>query len=241
MIWAFIALLAGGILKGATGAGAPIIAVPVIALLYDVPFAIVMFSFPNLLSNLWQGWQYRDHQMGEGFTWRFAVAGAIGAGLGTVILANVPSDLLVALVAMSVFVYIGFRLARPDWFLPFSLARRIVWPVGTLAGMMQGAGGVSAPVSITFLNAMKPERAAFVGTVSVFFVAMAAIQIPLLAWYGFLDWHRLGLSLLALLPILGGMPIGAALAKRLSKQVFDRLILTLLALVALRLLIEVTL
>lgn len=238
MLFAFIALALGGLLKGATGAGAPVVAVPVIAMLYDVRFAVAMLVVPNLITNLWQGWKYRRHMMPLPFTLRFAAAGMLGAGIGTVMLARLPSDALLALVAVAVFAYIAFRLARPDWTLAFGLARRVVLPVGAVAGVLQGAVGVSAPVSITFLNAMRPDRAAFVGTISVFFFAMSLSQIPLLAHYGILTWERLGWSMLALVPLMGFMPAGAALSRRVSKATFDRLILALLGLIALRLLYQ---
>lgn len=238
MFYAFIALFMGGVLKGATGAGAPVIAVPVMAVLYDVPFAIAMLVVPNLASNVWQGWHYRRHRMPLAFTLQFALAGTLGAGIGTVMLAKLPSEALLVLVALAVFAYIGFRLARPDWTLAFAVARRVVLPVGTVAGMLQGAAGVSAPVSITFLNAMKPDRAQFVATISVFFAAMTFSQIPLLTHYGYFDLHRALWSCLALLPIAAGMPVGTALAKRFSKETFDRVILALLAVIALRLLYE---
>jgi uncharacterized membrane protein YfcA len=40
---AFLSLGLGGILKGTTGAGAPLVAVPALALLFDVPTAIAIF------------------------------------------------------------------------------------------------------------------------------------------------------------------------------------------------------
>ncbi len=241
MIWAVLALALGGVLKGATGAGAPIVAVPVMAMLYDVPFAIVILTVPNLLSNLWQCWTHRADALPWDFTLRFALSGVMGAAIGTVMLARLPSDALLLLVSLSVFAYIAFRFLRPGWVLPFAAARRFVLPVGTLAGMMQGAAGVSAPVSITFLNALRPSRRSFVATISVFFVGMAAVQLPLLGWFGFLSWERLAWSCAALVPILGAMPIGAALARRLSREVFDRVTLVLLAAVATRLLAEAVL
>lgn len=240
MLWTFLALLLGGILKGATGAGAPIIAVPVMAVLFDVPFAIAILSVPNLVSNLWQGWQQRKHQLDRRFTVTFALAGAFGAGIGTFMLANLPQEALLIFVALSVFAYIAFRLAKPHWVLSFATAQKLALPIGTVAGMMQGAAGVSAPVSITFLNALRTERASFVATISAFFAAMAVVQIPLLTHYGFLTWERFFWSCTALVPLLAGMPIGAALARRVSRDVFDRIILILLALVALRLLAEAT-
>lgn len=238
MLWTFLALLFGGILKGATGAGAPIIAVPVMAILVNVPFAIAILSMPNLVSNVWQGWQHRKHHLDRRFTATFALAGALGAGVGTFMLANLPHEALLIFVALAVFAYIGFRLAKPHWVLSFAAAKKLALPVGAVAGILQGAAGVSAPVSITFLNALRTERVAFVATISAFFAAMAVVQIPLLTHYGFLTWERFFWSCGALVPLLAGMPIGAALARRLSKDVFDRVILILLAIVALRLLFE---
>ncbi len=101
--------------------------------------------------------------------------------------------------------------------------------------MLQGAAGLSAPISITFLNAMRLERAAFIPTISLFFALMSCVQIPMLAGYGFLTPERAVYGFGALAVIMGFMPIGAALVRRLSKETFDRLILCLLGLVALRL------
>ena len=43
-----------GVLKGATGAGAPIITIPVISAFYDVRLAVVLMVVPNFLSNIQQ-------------------------------------------------------------------------------------------------------------------------------------------------------------------------------------------
>jgi uncharacterized membrane protein YfcA len=101
---------------------------------------------------------------------------------------------------------------------------------------LQGAGGISAPFSISFLNAMRMERKAFIGTVSVYFIAMAATQLPALFATGLMTPGLLALSGLALVPLLLFMPVGARVAQWLSPKGFDRLTLVLLSLLALRLL-----
>ena len=58
----FLSLGSGGILKGATGAGAPIIAVLDLAILFDVPTAMPIFSLPNLFANISQAWTFRREQ-----------------------------------------------------------------------------------------------------------------------------------------------------------------------------------
>src|SRR3546814_2246226 len=107
-----LALALGGVLKGATGAGSPLFAVPLLAMLYDVPLAVAIFTLPSLFSNLWQGWRFRTHRVGPALTWVFAVAGAAGAAAGSVVLISLSSDLLLLGVAGAVFLYIGVWLAQ---------------------------------------------------------------------------------------------------------------------------------
>jgi len=232
-----LALAGGGILKGATGAGAPILAVPVLVLLFDVQFAITVMLVPNVLTNSWQGWRFRAHLPEPGFVLPLIGGGLFGIALGTATLAALSSDTLSILVAVSVFAYIALRLARPDWVLPMPLARRLALPVGVLAGFLQGASGLSAPASITFLNAMRMERPRFIATISAFFAAFTAVQILSLWLAGLLEAEGLVYSAFALIPITAAMPLGARLARAVSPETFDRLILFLLALVAVRLLV----
>jgi len=232
-----LGLALGGVLKGATGAGAPILAVPLLAMLYDVPLAVAIFTLPSLFSNVWQGWRFRAHRITPALTWGFALAGAAGAGVGSLILVSLPSELLLLCVAGTVFLYIAFRLARPHWALDLDLATRLAAVAGFAGGILQGAAGISAPVSIAFLNATRMERDAFIATISIFFVAMSLVQIPLLAAWDVLTPARALLSAGATLPLIAGMPLGAWLARRMSKVFFDRLILAILAVIAFRLVI----
>ena len=229
-------LAAGGVLKGAIGAGAPIIAVPILALLYDVPLAVAIFTMPNLFGNIWQSWIYRDKVVSRAFALRFAASGAAGAFAGSLLLARLPGDLLLACLAAIVFVYIGVRIGRPGWVLDRASAHRLAAPMGFAGGVMQGAGGISAPISVTFLSAMRLERQEFIATVAVFFTAMALVQIPTLYALGILTPERAALSLAGCIPLFAAMPLGAWLARHISRETFDRLVLALLAIIALRLL-----
>ena len=89
---------------------------------------------------------------------------------------------------------------------------------------------------ITFLNAMRMERGEFIATIAVFFATMSLVQIPTLWSFSVLTLSRLSLSLLAVIPLFGAMPIGKWLAGFTSKEMFDKIILSLLAQIALRLL-----
>ena len=80
---AFLSLGLGRILKGATGAGVPIIAVLSLSILFDVPTAIAIFSLPNLLTNIWQGWIFCTEQKSTLLVRGFAGFGVLGITLGT--------------------------------------------------------------------------------------------------------------------------------------------------------------
>lgn len=224
----FVCLALGGMLKGAPGAGTPIIAVPALTMMFDVRFAVVLMLMPNLLPNVGQAWQYRHDRLPNRFVLSFALAGGVGVALGTYVLASISPDILSLFVIIGVFVYILIRLSKPDWVLSYPIAEKLSILVGILAGMLQGSSGLSAPASLTFLNAMRLERKHFISTISIFFAVMTFMQVLSLGMMDVLSWQGLLMSLLAIVPILLFMPVGAALAKQFSRQTFDRAILILL-------------
>lgn len=231
-----LAFAFGGILKGATGVGAPILAVPMMVVFFDMPFAIAVFSLPNLLPNLWQAWAFRRYHLPASFVVRFAAAGGIGAAVGTFLLANTPTDLLSLVLALVVLTYVAFRLAKPTWQLPYAQALRLALPVGFIAGILQGGAGLSAPASLTYLTAMRLERGVFISTISIFFVGLGVVQIPMLVGYGLLNRDTVLISAAALIPLIIFMPIGARLARHIPRHRFDQVLLVILTLLSLKLL-----
>lgn len=232
----FGAFVLGGILKGATGVGAPFLAVPLMAILVDVPFAVAVFLIPNIVSNAWQVWSYRAEFPDHGFSARFALAGVAGAFLGTFALALFSSNVLTTTVALVVLAYVAFRVKNPGWSLAWDKATRTVIPFGASGGILQGAVGLSAPISVTFMSAVGLPRLQFIPIMSLYFLLMASTQLPTQVALGIMTMERLLYSALAVFPLLLGMPLGEYLGKRISKQTFDRVVLGLLTLLALRLL-----
>ena len=111
----FAAFALGGLIKGATGAGTPVVAIPVMAVFLDVRIAVVLMVLPNFVTNIWQLYAFRENLLGPGFWWKHAIAGFIGAAAGTFLLAILPTRLLLILVAIAVVAYIALRTARPDF------------------------------------------------------------------------------------------------------------------------------
>ena len=230
----FTAFALGGILKGATGAGAPIITIPVIAAFYDVRIAVIIMVIPNLLTNIGQLYQFRKTILPSFFTVSFALGGGIGAFLGTILLVSLPIKILTLSVAIIVIIYILLKIAVPSWKLVYTKAKKLVFIMGAGGGILQGSAGLSAPISITFLNSMKLERNQFIPTISVYFGVMSIFQMPTLYYYDFLNIEIIIVSVMSTIVLMCFMPLGSWIAKSISKETFDKVTLILLGFIALR-------
>ena len=229
-----VAFSLGGILKGATGAGAPIITIPVIAAFYDVRIAVIIMVIPNLLTNIGQLYQFRKTILPKFFTLSFALGGGVGAFLGTILLVNLSIKILTLSVAFIVIVYIFLKIMVPSWKLNYKKAKKLVFLMGSFGGILQGTAGLSAPISITFLNSMKLERNQFIPTISVYFGVMSIFQMPTLYYYNFLNLEIILISCISTLVLLLFMPLGSWIAKSVSKESFDKITLILLGFIAFR-------
>lgn len=229
-----ISFILAGILKGATGAGAPIITIPVISAFYDVRLAVVLMVVPNFLSNIQQLYHFRKSILPLFFTFSFAIGGGGGAFLGTIFLANLSLDILSLGVAVIVIIFILFKIFVPTWKLEYKKSKNLFFPFGFFGGIFQGAAGISAPISITFLNSLKLERKTFIPTISVYFMMMSVFQAPALIHYEFLNFEIFFVSLLCTGVLISSMPIGNKIAKSVSLEMFDKIILALLGFISIK-------
>lgn len=233
-----LSLLLGGVLKGFTGAGAPIAAIPVMAAFVDLRIAVMVMLMPNLLTNLRQAVQFRRSQPERGFLWPYVAGGGVGVLIGTWLLTGLPGRWLDVLVACAALAYVLFRIGRPDWRIERPAARAGAVPAGVAAGILQGATGLSAPATMSFLNAVRLTRPEFIATVAVVFCVFSALHITVLWAMGHFTAEIAVLSSAALLPVLIGMEVGSRLSRQVPAALFDRLILSLLVLVSAKVLLD---
>jgi uncharacterized membrane protein YfcA len=228
----------GGLMKGATGMGLPLVAVPALAAFLGVPHALALMTVPVLTTNAWQVWRLRGHRHGLGFLAILIAASVVGVAAGTWLLVALPAETLALMMSIVIAVYIAVRLLRPDLRLSVSLGRRMSPAVGLAAGVLHGSTGISAPVAVTFVSALRLSRPQFVFAVSTLFLGFTVTQVPSLAAAGVLTLDRALVSAFAVGPVLLMMPVGQWLAEKLSPQAFDRLILAALAGIAAKLLFD---
>lgn len=233
----FAASAVGALVKGATGMGMPLIAVPFIAATMGLQHAVVVMVFPVLFSNLWQVWKFRAERHDErmGFLPVTLVACVVGIVGGVWFLTTAPERALSLTLGSLLLAYLVFRLARPSFVVGPRTARRWAVPAGFGAGVLQGATGISAPIGVTFVHAMRFARNAHVFAVSAMFLVLGATQIPTMWVAGLLKPEWVLQGFFALIPMAIFMPVGQWLSARLSQAAFDRMILLFLGAIGLKL------
>ena len=231
-----LALAAGAVVKGATGMGLPLVALPVLTTVFGLQHAVGLMTIPLIVTNVWQVWRFRAEARAPrlGFMPWFLVGGAVGIGLGTWALTALPERVLVLSLGVILLVYVALRIATPHWVLSLELARRLGPLAGIGGGTVQGATGISAPIGVTFIHSMNLERAAHVFAVSAMFLTFAVVQLPSLWLAGVMRPEWLLHGLLALIPILVFMPLGQWISGKLSRQAFDRMILVFLGVIGVK-------
>lgn len=231
-----VALGLGGFVKGATGSGAPLVAVPVIAAFYDVRFAIVVMVLPNIVLNVMQVWTYRSHLKWQGLALWMSLGAVPGMVIGTLLLSRLPAEALKLGLGAILVIYLVLRLVDPDFAIGRRTALRLSFPTGVLGGILQGAAGMSGPLAMLFLSTQSLARPVFIATVSTFYLTNSLIQAPALWAEGLLTAQGMALSAIALVPVLVAMPLGSRVGRRMSTQTFNHWILVLIAVLAVRLL-----
>lgn len=222
-----VAVAAGALVKSVAGMGLPVIAIPLISLATSLEEAVVVVAIPGLLVNGTIAWRERHHRSETRDLPVLAATGVVGAVAGTWLLVRLPEEPLLVALAVVVLSYVALSLARPDVHLTREHGARFAPVAGAAAGVLQGATGISGPVTATWIHAYRLPRDAHVFSVTLLFLMAGAGQfVPLVAGGAFAG--RWVAALVAVPVALAPIPLGARLRARLSGRGFDRVVLAAL-------------
>jgi len=231
------ALLVGSVSKAITGFGLPLVAVPVMATFIGVETSVVVMVAPIIYSNLALMREFRDTAPVRGL-WTSIAVGFAGIMLGTWILKTLEQEVLALVLAAWIGIYLLGQLVHVE--LPVRAARNSWWLITAvgLGGIFQGATGIGGPIVVTMLHAMQLERRQMLFSLSAVFGAYAVAQIAAMSMLDLFTRERLIMSLVAMVPVVIGLPIGLWLGRRISVRAFNLCVLFLLAILGVKLAYE---
>ncbi len=232
------AFVFGGLCKGISGVGVPIVAVPVIASVTDITLAIILIAIPSVVPNFYQVWRFKTSWTRSFSLGTLCLASIIGSGIGVLILLKVDPEILSKILGLVVISYCAIQRWQA-LNLSDRMARILAAPTGFLAGLAGGTTGVSAPVVMMYMSAIDLVRGSFIFGISVYFIAMGGGQFMWLSLAGLMTWKLAFASALTLIPLALGMGLGQRIGEHVSHSQFEIIIQLILLVLGLKLFLNV--
>ena len=223
-----LAVILGSLIKGTTGLGLPLTAIPVIAFFVGVQDAVVIMAAPTAVSNAMLVHEYRQElRYVEGLP-SFAGVGAIGAIVGAWLLPRIDDRLLFLLLALLLSSFLAWRFsaADPRWSLPVQKWGRI--PVALTCGVAQGATGISGPLVAAWFQGLGVSRERFVVSNTAIFLLTGSLQLITLSVTGQWSNQRFYGALLAAAVVIIILPFGIRIGRKLDAARFDLAVSTVI-------------
>lgn len=222
------AVFAGALVKSVTGMGFPLVAIPVMTLFLPTPTAVAVVAIPNAVQNVILVVQHRSARERTNHLLAFCSTGVVGAAIGAFALSTVGEVMIRVALTVMLGAYLVTVVATPHLAIPTERVGPWSPPVGFVAGLFQGAIGISGPVVGTWHHGLRLAQDAFVLSVATVFALTGTAQVTVLALRGEFA-GRLLIALGLTVVMFVTLPIGGHLRRRLSVERFRTAVLVLLA------------
>jgi len=225
-----VMLLIAGATKGLIGIGMPIVALPLLNLVVDLPVAVAILSIPLIISNIPQA--LNGDKAGVVLNRLMPLFGGliVGTVIGVCLLTTVRVDILKPIVGVILIGVVGLMFFAPQLAVAQDHEKYLGPIVGLFGGILGGLAALPGPFVFVYILALGFSKDRFVQYSSMFLVVAAALMAVTLRGFGALGWADLIGSTLAVIPILVGMKLGAGLRVYLSPPLFRKIILAVVML-----------
>lgn len=219
-----VAFLFGGIVKGLSGIGLPMVALPILSFAVNVPTAVALTMAPILITNGMQALSGGRLLSVVRRFWPMQLTMAATLIVSTTFLTRIDNNILLIVTGAILSCSVLALLVAGDWTIPQRLQR----PAGIVVGLLAGAiGGVSSlfgiPI-IIYMSSLGLERADFLASISVVYFLAAVPYVASLLTLGGIPPVVMLVSALAVIPALAGMTVASRFARRLDEVRFRRIL-----------------
>lgn len=227
LIFVPLIVLLAYLIFGMSGFGSTLIAIPLLAHLMPLKFAIPMVVVLDCVSAISMGLRLRADVAKSEFLPMLPFL-LVGLLVGAFVLLNVPTRWLLLVLGVLVLIFGGnFLIQRTA---AVRLPKWTVAPVGLLAGTTSSALGVGGPIYVAYFAARGATPEQIRATVPAVFSFTSVARIAIFAGVGLFN-RQILMAVAALLPVMAlGMWCGHRLHGRLSRDQAIRVIGALLLL-----------
>ena len=206
LLIAVLGVLAASVLRGFTGFGFGLAAVPLLSLALPptkvVPFVTVLQVLVGL-SGLRAAWRLADWRtvlgMGPGFV--------LGVPIGLLMLTTLPANAVRLVIGLLIAVSVAVLWRRVQ--LPPRPSRGVTLAAGLLSGIMNGLASMGGPPVVVYLMAVSAEAAVVRASSIVYFLFAAVVTTIPMAARGLVDREVLVWSVASIPVLVAGSALGS--------------------------------
>ena len=222
------------VIFGLTGFGSTVVAVPLLALILPLKFAVPLMMMLDLAATFMLGARLRKGIRLDEVAWLIPFILA-GMALGLTLLIRVAEEPLLLGLGLFVLLYAAYGLTRRG--VPIVLRRFWSVPVGLVGGALSALFGAGGVIFAMYFAGRIPDKEALRATNASLIMFSALVRVVLFGFTGLLTQEGLLASVAMLIPaMLGGFHVGNRLhavvpAASVVKAVYGVLILAGVSLV----------
>lgn len=215
------------VVRGFTGFGLALVAVPLIQFLMPVTDTAVFIAIINAIFSILYFRRSREAIKGQPLG-RMALWTGVGVAAGTLILKFI-NPAYIQLIWGVLIILIVAALVRGLEFRIRSDANAMTLS-GLLGGVLAGATGITGPPVAIILSSMKTPKEKFNAIISVFIFFAVTYALVFYLISGLVRTETFLLALCSIPALLAGLHTGDRLVSRISQQTFTRLVYIVLIL-----------
>lgn len=219
-------LLAAYFIRGITGFGSGLVAVPLLALFLPLQFVVPLVLLLDFTASLLiGGLHFKRVQWGEiGVLIPFGIVGVV---LGTSLLVNLPPEPMLVALAAFVFAFAARSLLNLHGEKPISRGWAV--PASLTGGTVGGLFGTGGPPYVIYLSHRIRDKGELRATLSALFFTEGLTRIASFLVAGLLVTPRVWVAYIVALPlVLGALYLGGHVHVSLSREQMTRLVGVLL-------------
>jgi uncharacterized membrane protein YfcA len=172
--------------------------------------------------------------------WRLFPWVGVGVALGCLALDKVNNQQIGRLIGGILLAMVGLHLWRQRQANGAGAELPHTWwfagIIGVVAGFTTMVANAAGPLMVMFLLAAGLPKLEFLGTMAWFFLVVNCFKVPFSSWLGLINVGSLKLDAWLLIAMVPGALLGPVIVKRINQQAFERMVLVLTVVAAVRLL-----
>ena len=233
-----LAFLGGGLVKGLSGIGMPLAALPILSFGFTVPQSVVLLTMPILISNFWQALKTGGILNVFRRFWPMQITIAIILLFTSQLMVVLNQDVLLLAAGFALLISVFLMGIGGKHSLPLHLERPVSIGVGVASGILGGVSSLFGMPVVLFLASLKVSKNEFITSIAVIYFFAALPYVVGLFYHGAMHVPDLITSSLAVIPAMVGLSVGRRLIRNVNDVVFRRILLTILVLMGISMILR---